>query len=137
MSSKEAIFDGLYTKEDIVDDLPVEDEDSIEEEVSEVTVIKIEYLRNNCMRETEEDINRRLLQNHELVNKGCYIKKKIHVWAFFLPFRRVACDDAAILYYCTLCHFFESITLQETMKEVIKYTEKNLQRTESCPSWTW
>ena len=61
MSRKEAIFDGLSTKEDIVDDFPVEDEDNIEEEVSEVTVMEIDNLRNECMRETEEDINRRLL----------------------------------------------------------------------------
>ena len=41
MSRKEAIFDGLSTKEDIVDDFPVDDEDNIEEEVSEVTVMDI------------------------------------------------------------------------------------------------
>ena len=34
MSRKESIFDGLYTKEDIVYNLPVEDEDNIDEEVS-------------------------------------------------------------------------------------------------------
>ena len=61
MSRKEAIFYGLYTKEGIVDDLPVDDEDNIEEEVSEVTVMEIEDLQNECKRETEDDINRRLL----------------------------------------------------------------------------
>ena len=55
MSSKEDIFDGLSTKKDIADDLPVDDEYNIEEEVSEVTVMEIEDLRNECMRETEED----------------------------------------------------------------------------------
>ena len=29
--------------------------------------MEIDDLRNECMRETEEDINRRLLQNHEVV----------------------------------------------------------------------
>ena len=29
------------------------------------------------MREIEEDINRRLLQNHEVVNKGCYRKRSV------------------------------------------------------------
>ena len=52
MSRKEAIFDGLSTKEYIVDVLPVYDEDNIEEEVSEGTVMDIDVLRNECMRET-------------------------------------------------------------------------------------
>ena len=64
MSRKEAIFDGLSTKEDIVDTFPVDDEDNIEEEVSEVTVMEIDDFRNECMRETEDDLNRILLQNH-------------------------------------------------------------------------
>ena len=96
ISRKEAIFDGMSTKEDIVDDLPVDNEDNIEEEVSEVTVMEIDDLRNECMRETGEDINRRLLQNHEVVNNGCSRKNNISVWDFFLPFRKVACDDGAI-----------------------------------------
>ena len=79
MSRKEAI-------EDTVDDLHADDEDNIEEEESEVTVMEIDDLRNECMREMEEDINRRLLQNHDVVNKGCSRKNKSHVWAFFLPF---------------------------------------------------
>ena len=64
--------------------------------MSEVTVTEIDDLRNECMRETEEYINRRLLQNHEVVNKGCYRKKKSLVWNFSLPFRKVALDDGAI-----------------------------------------
>ena len=86
----------MSTKEDIVDDFPVDDEDNIEDEVSEVTVMDIDYLRNDCMGETEDDINRRLLQNHEEVNKGCSRKKKSPVWAFSLPFRKVSCNDGAI-----------------------------------------
>ena len=129
MSRKEAIFDGLNTKEEIVDDLPVEDEDNIKEEVSEVTVMEIDDFQNECMRETEEDINMRILQNHEVFNKGCSRKNKSHVWAFFLPYRKVARDDGAMWYYCTLCHCVEPITLQEMMKGVTKYTEKHLQRT--------
>ena len=100
MSSKESIFDGLYpTKKDTVDDLHADDEDNIEEEESEVTVMEIDNLLNECMRETEEDINRRLLQNHEVDNKGCSIKNKIHVWSFFLQFQRVDQDDGDIWYY--------------------------------------
>ena len=124
MSSNEDIFDGLSTKKEIADDLPVDDEYNIEEEVSEVTVMEIEDLRNECMRETEEDINRRLLQNHEVVNKGCSRKNESPVWAFLLPFCKVAHDDGDIWYYCTLCHCVEPITLQETMTGVIKYTKK-------------
>ena len=71
MSRKEAIFYDMSAKEDIVDDIPVDDEDNIEEEESEVTVMEIENLRNERMREIEEDINMRLLQNNEVVNKGC------------------------------------------------------------------
>ena len=69
MSRKEAIFDGMYTKEDIVDALPVENKDNTEEEVSEATVMEIEDLRNECMRETEDDLNMILLKNHKEVNK--------------------------------------------------------------------
>ena len=76
MSRNEAI-------EDTVDDLHTDDEDNIEEEDSEVTVIEIEDLRNECMRETEEDINSRLLRNHEVVNKGC--SRKIRVLCGTFP----------------------------------------------------
>ena len=76
MFRKEAIFDYLSpTKEDIVDNSPVDNEDNIEEEESEVTVMEKDDLRNECMREMEEDINRRLLRNHEVVNKGCSRKR--------------------------------------------------------------
>ena len=45
MSRKEDTFDGLSpTKEDIVDDFPVDDENNIEEEESEVTVMEIDNL---------------------------------------------------------------------------------------------
>ena len=71
MSSKEAIFHGLSTQEDILDTFPADGEDNIEEEVSEATVVEIDYLRNECMRETEDNLNRILLQNHKEVNKGC------------------------------------------------------------------
>ena len=92
--------------------------------MSELTVMEIEDLRNYCMRQTEEEINRRLLQNHEVVNKGFSRKKKSPVWDFSLPFRKVDLNDGAIWYYCTLCHCVEPTTLQETMKGVIKYTKK-------------
>ena len=105
MSRKEYI-------EDTVDDLHADNEDNIEEEESEVTVMEIDDLRNECMRDNQEDINRRLLQNHEVVNKVCSRKKKSPVWDFFLPFRKVACNDGAIWYICTLCHCAEPITLQ-------------------------
>ena len=68
ISSKEDIFDGMSTKEDIVDALPVDNEDNIEEEVSEATVMEIDDLRNECKRETEDDLNTILLQNHKEVN---------------------------------------------------------------------
>ena len=42
----------MYMQEDIVDGLPVDNEDNIEEDVSEVTVMDIEDLWNKCMRET-------------------------------------------------------------------------------------
>ena len=64
-----------------------------------MTVMDIYDLRNECMGETEEDINRRLLQNHEVLNKGCSRKKMSPVWEFSLPFQKVACDDGATWYY--------------------------------------
>ena len=42
-----------------------------------MTVMEIDNFRNECMRETEEDINRRHLKNHEVVKKGCYIKIRV------------------------------------------------------------
>ena len=54
ISRKEAIFYGLsHTTEDIVDDLPVDDDENIEEEESEVTVMEIDDFRNECMRKTD------------------------------------------------------------------------------------
>ena len=44
MSRKEAIFDGLSTKEGAVYAVPVDNEESIEEEVSEETVMEIDNL---------------------------------------------------------------------------------------------
>ena len=41
-----------------------------------MTVMEIDHFRNECMREKEEDLNRRLLRNHEVVNKGCSEKKE-------------------------------------------------------------
>ena len=87
-----------------------------EQSGSEATVMEIDYLRNECVRDMEDDLNKRTLQYHNEVNKGCYRKKKSFVWAFFLPFRKFDCNDGAIWYYCTLCHYFEPITQQETMK---------------------
>ena len=65
MSRKEDIFDCLSTKEDIFDNFPVDNEDIIEGGVSEATVMEIDDLRNECVTETEDDLNRRLLQNKE------------------------------------------------------------------------
>ena len=95
-----------------------------EQSGSEATVMEIDYLRNECVRDMEDDLNKRTLQYHNEVNKGCYRKKKSFVWAFFLPFRKFDCNDGAIWYYCTLCHYFKPITQQETMKGVVKYTKK-------------
>ena len=66
MSRKEAIFDGLSMKESIVDATPVENEGKLKRGViyqsgSEVTVMEIDGLQNECVRETEGDLNRRLL----------------------------------------------------------------------------
>ena len=44
MSRKEAIFDGLSTKEDIVDAFHVDDKNIMEGEVSEETVMEIDDL---------------------------------------------------------------------------------------------
>ena len=44
MSRKEDVLDGMSTKEDMVDALHVDDEDNIEEEVSEATVTEIDDL---------------------------------------------------------------------------------------------
>ena len=129
MSKKEASFDGLSMKESIVDYIPVNNEENFEGGVreqsgSEVTVMEIDYLRNECVKETEDNLNRRLIRNHKEVNKGCSRKNRSPMWAFFLPFRKVPCDDGAIWYYFTLFHCFDPIRLQVTTKGVVKYTKK-------------
>ena len=55
MYRKKAIFEVLYTKEAIVDAIPVDNEDNFEVEVreqswSEWTVMEIDNLRNKCVR---------------------------------------------------------------------------------------
>ena len=86
-----------------------------------MTVTEIEDLRNECVRETEDNLNRRILGNHKYVNKGYYIKKKSSVWYFPLPFLNIACGNRAIWYYFTLCHCVEPTTPWETTKGVVKY----------------
>ena len=87
---------------------------------SEATVMEIDNLLNKCVRETEDNLNRIIIQNHKEVNKGCYQKKKSPVWAFFLPFNKVDFDDEDIWYCFTLYHCVGSITQQEMMKGVVK-----------------
>ena len=77
MSNKEAIFDGISKNEDIVDAFPIEDENNREEEVSEVTMMEIENLRNECMSLMENSLNRMLLQKHKEFNKGCSRKRRV------------------------------------------------------------
>ena len=38
---------------------------------SDATVMEIDDLRNECVRETEDNLNIILLRNHTEVNKGC------------------------------------------------------------------
>ena len=54
-----------------------------------MNVMEIDDFKNESMRETEDDINRRLLQNHEDANKGCSRKNKSPVWAFSLQFLKL------------------------------------------------
>ena len=44
--------------------------------MSEATVTEIGDFRNECARETEDNLNSRLLQNYREVNKVFYLKKK-------------------------------------------------------------
>ena len=82
----------------------------IEQSGYEATVMDMDDLRNECVREKEEDLNRILLRNHKDVNKGCSQKKKSPVWAFPIPFWKVACNDGDIWYYCTLCQCVDPST---------------------------
>ena len=51
-----------------------------------MTVREIDNLRNKCMKETKEDINRRILQNHEVINKGCPGKLRVLCGTFYSHF---------------------------------------------------
>ena len=46
--------------------------------MSEATVMEIDDLRNECVRETQDDLNRRLLRKNKEVNKGCYLKEFLY-----------------------------------------------------------
>ena len=50
MSRKKTTFDGLSTKEDIVDALTIYNEENLEGGVSEATLMEIDDLRNECVR---------------------------------------------------------------------------------------
>ena len=104
MSRNEDIFDSLTTKEDIVYAFHIYDEDNIEEEGSEVTVMEIDDLLNECMRETEEDINRRLLQNHEGINKGCSRKRIVLCGPFTSHFKKflTMMELSGIIAHCAI-----------------------------------
>ena len=91
---------------------------------SEATVMEIDDLQNECVRETEDNLNRRLNLNHKEVNKECSRKKESCVGTFPSHFGKLLCDDGAIWYYCTLCHCVEPSTQQESTKGVVKYKKK-------------
>ena len=66
ISRNEAIVDGLSKNEAIVDDNRVDNEENLKGEVgeqsgSEMTVMEIDNFRNECVRQTDNNLNRRLL----------------------------------------------------------------------------
>ena len=81
-------------KEDTVDALSVDNEDNIEEEVSEATVTEIDDYRNYCMKERDDNLNRILLQNHKEVNKGCSRKKRVLCGHFSSHFGKLLAREA-------------------------------------------
>ena len=82
----------------------VDDEKNIEEEVSEVTVTEIDNLRNDCIRETEDDLNRRLLRNHKEVNKGCSRKRRVLCGPFSSRFGKLLAmmELSSIISHCAI-----------------------------------
>ena len=65
ISSNEAIVDGLSENEAIVDDNRVDNEENLKGEVgeqpgSEMTVMEINYLQNEYVRETDDNLNKRI-----------------------------------------------------------------------------
>ena len=94
----------------------VDNEDNFEMEGGEqagyeVIVMEIEDLRSECVRETEDHLNRMLHSNQREVNKVCSRKRRV-MCSLFLPFWDLACSDVAIWYYCTLCHCVKQSTSQ-------------------------
>ena len=75
MSTKGAIVDNMSKKYTIVHKSPDDNEDNFEggggeQPGSKVTVIDIEDLLNDCVKETEDHLNRRFLGNHKDFNNG-------------------------------------------------------------------
>ena len=90
MSTKEAIVNDFPMKDAIFENIPVNNEEDFlgegaEKSGSEVTVMEIDDLRNECVMETEDHLNRRLLGNHYEVNK-VYSRKKVSLnLGLFIP----------------------------------------------------
>ena len=71
VSTKGVIVGNMFMKEAKDDDRPIVDEVNIEgkrgeQPGSEVTLMEIEYLRNEFVMEMEDHLNRRLCGNHDI-----------------------------------------------------------------------
>ena len=80
---------------------------------SESTVTEIDDFRNECVRETEDDLNRRLLRNHKDFNKRCSKKWRFRCGTLYCHLGKLICNDVSIWYYFTLCHCVNPSTLQK------------------------
>ena len=69
-----------------------------------MNVMEIDDLRNECMRETEEDINRRLIRNHKVVNKGCSRKRRVLCGPFSSHFEKLLAmmELSGIISHCSI-----------------------------------
>ena len=75
-----------------------------EQSGSEETVMEIDNLRNDCVRETEDDLNRRLLLKHKEVNKGCSRKIRVLCGPFSSHSEKLLAmmELSGIISYCVM-----------------------------------
>ena len=66
--------------------------------------MEIDYFGNECVRETEEELNKRLLQNHKEVNKGCSKNRRVLCGPFSSHFGMLLAmmEISGIIVYCAI-----------------------------------
>ena len=99
-------------------------------------VMKIYHLRNYCVRKTEDNFNRTLLQDNQEVNDRCSGKIRVLCWTFPSHFGKLLAmmEISGTISHCAI--FLSLAHSKKRWRGDKIHRKKNLQHTEPCPSWT-